>query len=398
VSLPPAFAAAAQRLVSGRWPGAAITRIELLKEWNRATVARCSLAGVGGDGTPASVIAKQAKDADESNERTFDDWASLEFLSRLPSLASSAHRPGSGSLAPAFLAGDRTNALFLMEDLGTGGTLEDVLAGDDPAAARAALLALAHTAGTLHASTAGHEAAYDRLRGALAPVAATSRDERAAEFDRGWETIQLAMDVASIPESLARAAREEHAAIVQALRAPDDLLTFTHGDVAPTNTYRGHDGWRLIDFEYGAYRHAFYDTIFWRVLCPLPPGLAGAMDAAHRAAFSAGCPSIQDDTAYRHARSAFALYGAWRTAVWHLRRALQRDSPFYGELTMRAALVFQLRNAATVARRDAQFPALAGMAERASAHLRDRWGAAAAHVPGWPAFARGAGHLASGTC
>jgi hypothetical protein len=369
--------AAVQRVVAARWPGATVVGVRPLKAWNRAVVTRCRLRG---GGAPASVVAKQFK---APGERAWDEWASLSFLTALG--------PPAARLAPCFLAGDARSAVFLMEDLGEGQTLEDTLTAinrpDAPAAGRAALLDLAHTVGTLQAATVGRESDYTSMRQSLAPVTEPVRYERARELDRGWAVLEQALGLVGAGAARAAAARNEHASMVRTLAEPGDLLVFTHGDVAPSNAFLAAGACRLLDFEYGGYRHALYDTIFWRVLCPLPSGLADEMDAAYRRALATGCPSVEDDATYCAARSALALYGAWRTVIWHLHAALNRDVPWVGAMTLRAALVFHLGNAAAIAGRDRCYPALAALARDLARHLSGLWGEEATHVEPWPAFA-----------
>ncbi|HEV2123829.1 MAG TPA: phosphotransferase [Chloroflexota bacterium] len=369
--LPAPFTDTVHHLLGQYWPGASLTRVDLLKDWNRSIVARCWL-DTSDPAIPESVVAKQVK---AKGDRGHDDWASLQFLSSL-----------TGRFAPRFLAGDTATSLFLTEDLGAAPTLESVLDGDDPRASHDALLALARQVGAMQAASVGQEGVYTRMRSALSPITEPVRYERAREFQQGWDIVSFALtlldETAPIVVTTAQA---EFESIVRALYDPGDLLTFTHGDIAPSNTIveitdtGGGAGitengqcW-LIDFEYGGYRHAFYDTIFWRVLCPLPEDLADGMDANYRRALALGCPAVEDERRYREARSGSALYGAWRMLIWHLRAAMERDHPWVGGMMLRQALIFHLHNAAAVAAQDDQFVALGDLSHRVATHLEQRW-------------------------
>ena len=55
----------------------------------------------------------------------------------------------------------------MLEDIGTGERLLNLLLGDDPARAEAALLGYARTMGSLHGLTIGRETEYDSLWSAL---------------------------------------------------------------------------------------------------------------------------------------------------------------------------------------------------------------------------------------
>jgi tRNA A-37 threonylcarbamoyl transferase component Bud32 len=60
---------------------------------------------------------------------------------------------------------------------------------------------------------------------------------------------------------------------------PGEMLAFSHGDPAPSNTLLRADGAAvLVDFEYAGARHRGYHLAAWHVLCPLAPEL---LDALH---------------------------------------------------------------------------------------------------------------------
>ena len=94
----------------------------VLKSWNRNVVARCSVrpARLG----VASVVVKQIT---SQPARGYTDWASLSFLTAL----------NLDGIAPRFYGGDSADGLFVMEDLGGSGSVEDAMlahrdAGEGP--------------------------------------------------------------------------------------------------------------------------------------------------------------------------------------------------------------------------------------------------------------------------
>src|SRR5215471_7458849 len=105
-------------------------------------VVRCTLEA-DTDGVPASVIVKvrrpQAHNRSEP-ERFFHEQAALEFLTSLGS-----------AVGPHLLAADDEAGILIMEDLGTGPTLENLLVGDDASVAEQGLVAFAATLGRMHA-------------------------------------------------------------------------------------------------------------------------------------------------------------------------------------------------------------------------------------------------------
>jgi hypothetical protein len=97
----------------------ALREPRVLKSWNRNVVARCAVrpARLG----VASVVVKQIT---SQPARGYTDWASLSFLTAL----------NLEHVAPRFYGGDSAGGLFVMEDLGGSGSVEDAMLGQPPAA------------------------------------------------------------------------------------------------------------------------------------------------------------------------------------------------------------------------------------------------------------------------
>ena len=120
---------------------------------------------------PKSVIVKQVKSSREGTYNPdkatipawtlFNEWASLQFMSDI-----AAHET---SLGPRFYGGDRAAGLIVMEDLGRGIRLDQLLMGNDPVVARTALVDFATMHGKLHALTIGRHSEFQNLREALGP-------------------------------------------------------------------------------------------------------------------------------------------------------------------------------------------------------------------------------------
>src|SRR5438876_700303 len=134
---------------------------------------RCSVVAAP-DHAPATVIVKcfqecawkelrGAYDPDDQRQgstawRFFNEWAGTQFVERLAS-----ERP----LGPRLYGGDRAAGLVVIEDLGEGGCLADLLFGADPVRAEAGLVEAAATVGQLHAASLGRAEEYRDLRAAL---------------------------------------------------------------------------------------------------------------------------------------------------------------------------------------------------------------------------------------
>ena len=175
---------------------------------------------------------------------------------------------------------------------------------------------------------------------------------------------------------------------------PGPFLTLTHGDPAPTNTHVSARGaLRLLDFEYGAYRHALYDVTAWDVLCPLPQHLVTLVRDVHHTSLAHRLPATRDDTRYREGWALMAAYRALATLTWIPTQVLVQDRPWVETWSSRRAVLATLSRL----RDNAAFmPALAPLATAAGdlfGALAARWpeaagdGSDAALLPRWPALA-----------
>jgi hypothetical protein len=124
----------AETLLATRFGGPVrLGRGEALQD--RSSVVRFSVLD-GPSEAPPSIVVKRAPpdqlyDANApgypaSSWFLFNHWAGLQFLS---------HVAGEGTLSPRVYGGDRAAGVVLMEDLGTGLGLDEVLLGADPVAA-----------------------------------------------------------------------------------------------------------------------------------------------------------------------------------------------------------------------------------------------------------------------
>src|SRR5262249_17518841 len=138
------------------------------------------------------------------------------------------------------------------------------------------------------------------------------------------------------------AALEDLAAVIAELTDPGPFLAYTHGDPCPDNDLLVDGALKLVDFEFGAYRHALIDGVYGRICFPtcwcvnrLPSSVAQEMEAAYRTALSQSCPAAADDRAFAHGIVAACVYWALRTCQFApLTILLDRDAD-WGIATMR---------------------------------------------------------------
>jgi len=368
---------AAELVAAHRGARVTLRDAELLKDRERNVVVRYGVDGALG---VDSVVVKWIR---EQAALGFTDWASIEYLSSTPA----------APLVPRFYAGDAEAGVFAMQDLGGSRSVDDLLRGPSRADAEHALVALAAQYGRLHAATIGDAAAYDWRRARLPGAPGPERRAEAERWVAGGPALcrWLTAVGCAVPAGL-----DECLRYVAALyAAPGPFLAFTHGDPAPSNTHvpvgtgAGGGAVRLLDFEYGAFRHALYDLAAWFVVCPLPERVVQPMVGAYRAELAPACPAAGDDERWRDEWAAMCAYRAVAMLTWLPPAILEADRPWVEQWTMRQAVLAtatRLRAAAG----DGPLTPLATAAVRLQGALSARWpelGEGEAVLPRWPALA-----------
>jgi tRNA A-37 threonylcarbamoyl transferase component Bud32 len=310
--------------------------------------------------------------------RLFNDWAGLQFLSQL------ADGPPP---SPRFYAGDRTQGLIVVEDLGTGLRLDHLLLSKDAGAAETALTQLGTTLGQMHALTAGNEAAFDRLRDGLGP-----RAQRTAQEEEG-----LRAAFRGIAEALgvrpSSAVDRELAALQTAIQGASPFRTYIHGDPCPDNCLYAGATLRLLDFEFGAFGHALLDGVYGRVPFPtcwctnrIPERIAGHMEEAYRTELVKGCAAAADDHLFYRAVVEACAWWALKPCQWApLPTWLEQDSD-WGIATLRQRVLGRFTLLARLTEDFGHLEALGAVAGALAVKLRDIWPLEADAMPTYPAF------------
>ena len=323
-------------------------------------------AQVRGGPVPA-VILKQARDEPVCG---LDDLAGADFLTRQGL-----------EFGPRLLAADVDARLLVLEDLGRGRSLEELLNGEDARAATGGLISTARLTGQLHASTLGRQSEYELVRQALPPRPERVRVEN-ARFLLENEG-RLLRWLAAVDAQAAPGLHEDLEDVARTLADPGPFLAFTHGDLAPSNVLFTPGGPRLLDFEYAGMRHALYDALMWLVTVPFPDELVARADITYRITLSSRCEAAQVDSAWTRARATVALARTVNLFQWLHPRVLEEDREWAPGVSQRAALLHHLARCRALLAPAEGWTGLGRTLESLEARLRERWS-----VPRfvWPAF------------
>lgn len=273
-----------------------------LQASGRTQVYRFSLLKKSVD-APQHVIVKAlhiTEDISEASNTTpddafrlfFNEWAGLRFLSEVA--------PHS-ALAPRFYAGNKTHGLIVMEDLGTGNGLHHLLLADNPEAAEEAAVQYAATVGKMHAATIGKQEAFSHIQKALGPVDLP---------DYAWIAPVLLDATHTLKVAPAAGIEDELKQLTSIMEHPGPFSAYTHGDPCPDNIIPGTPA-KLLDFEFGAYRHALIEGVYARMPFPtcwcvsrLPARVIDRMETSYRRELAKGCPAARDDQLFAQAVAA----------------------------------------------------------------------------------------------
>jgi hypothetical protein len=196
----------------------------------RQTVIRCRVTE-GPWGAPTTVIVKRPAPGGVSIG-FFNEWAALDFLTKLQL---------DPPVAPKLFGADRAGGVLVMEDLGDGKCLADVLLQGEAASAEDALLELARTLGRMHAATMARTEDYRRHRAELGPLggeAVIAAEDLVPRFLQEACSYRIPLD----------AAAQELDDVIAGIVAPGPFLGFVHGDIGPGNEQIVDGRSVLVDF------------------------------------------------------------------------------------------------------------------------------------------------------
>ena len=254
---------------------------------------------------------------------------------------------------PRLLATDDSAGLLVLEDLGEGPALEDLLVGADPRAATAGFVALAEAVGRMHAATLGQA-------GALGPP---------------WFWDQLdGFRADPIKEILS-----------------SGPMVLSNGDLAPQNCRIAGGRVRLLDFEDAACQHPLLDVAHFRLpfyggpcWARVPAFVTERVESAYRR-------SVGRTADRSWAEGMAAAVGAWTIIrLVRLPKLLTADAPHPMGFSRRGQMLDTLR--VGVEATDGVLPDLAERFAATERDLRERWPGLPDAQAVYPAYASAGDH------
>jgi hypothetical protein len=334
---------------------------------------------------PSSVIVKVRRPAVHQRsepEQFHNEQTALEFLTRIGS-----------AVAPRLLAADNEAGILVMEDLGTGPALEDLLAGRDAFRASQGLVAFSAALGQMHATTTGHATEYYQLRSRHGPV--DPAFDRISIFGIGIERAFRYLQEITASRSYLPALHgigPDVDEILRVLSEPGPYLAFSNGDTSPANCRMSDNGLRFLDFEHPCFRHALLDVAAVRFpfpACPcwsrLPEEVGQRAEDAYRKEMARSCPAVLDQAGYAHRLT--AACAAWTMVrMMRLPKLEKADAPQPMSFSRRGQLLDTITTTVNCSQQSHSLPSLASWLASVSDTLRARWPHLPSAQPFYPAF------------
>lgn len=179
----------------------------------------------------------------------FAEWAALAFLH---------DRMASEDAVAKLYGGDRALGVIVLQDLGRGCTLDDVLEGNDPVVAETALLDLARTLARVHGASMGGESAYLEMREQLGPT----RDRR-EWLDHVWRSALTTL--AELGVDTSGRVRDALHTLRFSMTEPGPWAGLRQSEPGSDNVLIVDDRAKLLDFEGSAWGHVLVDAAFPRM-------------------------------------------------------------------------------------------------------------------------------------
>ena len=334
---------------------------------------------------PSSVVVKVHRPAVHRRsepEQFHNEQVALEFLT-----------VSGSAVGPRLLTSDNEAGILVMEDLGAGPALEDLLAGRDAFRAEQGLVAFSAALGQMHAATAGHAPEYYQMRSRYGPV--NPAFDRISIFGIGIERAFRHLQEITASRSYLPALHDigpDVDEILRVLSEPGPYLAFSNGDTSPANCRVSGDGLRFLDFEHACFRHALLDVAAVRFpfpACPcwsrLPEEVGQRAEEAYRKEMARSCPTVLDQVGYAHRLT--AACAAWTMVrMVRLPKLEKADTPQPMGFSRRGQLLDTITTSVNCSQQSHSLPSLTSWLASVSDALRARWPHLPSAQPFYPAF------------
>jgi tRNA A-37 threonylcarbamoyl transferase component Bud32 len=260
-------------------------------------VLRCQILGPQ-KGVLATAIIKQLIDNPQSNQfpprqQFLNEWANLQFLTYL----------GLDD-GPRLYASDTNTQMIIIEDLGRGPSLLDILNSQDPDRAATALVKWGTLLGRLHDAAAPHLDTFADIQSSLGTTNAIC--DGSVDVRRLLPPLQECLNALSVTptDDFIDAVAEVGAA----MHEDPPWRTLVHFDAGPHNCIQTENAPKLLDFEFAGAGNGLIDLVGPRMAFPpayrggrIPNTVIEKIENGYQAERAASVPLAAEDSIFRSA-------------------------------------------------------------------------------------------------
>ncbi len=244
---------------------------------------------------------------------------------------------------------------------------------------------LAKALGRLHTLTIGKRPKFDRIRDSLGPREEDPNPEQAVQHQKQ----KLHEFSTSLGLTVSSHVAEEWKCLEDFLDVNGPFQAYSHHDPCPDNCLWVDQEVKLLDFEFGGFRHALLDGVYGRIHFPtcwcvnqLPEDIFTRMEQVYRNELIKGCPEARDDETFNRT---VVEACAWQLLDTLFVGVLEEDGE-WGISTHRQRVLVRLDRFSEIAESHGHLRALGTMARDLSNALREKWPKDADEMPVYPAF------------
>lgn len=209
--------------------------------------------------------------------------------------------------------------------------------GGDTQAAEQGRVALEALLGRMHALTIERQPEFDRLRDKLG-----LRDKESEYYTYQWLVTALRSAAKELAVTPMSGIEDDLAVLIETIKKPEPFLAYPHSDPCSGNDIRVGSQLRLLDFEFGDFRHALTDGVYGRILFPtcccsnrVPLSVVAQMEASYRAMLMQKCLAAGADVLFYQAVVTGCAYWALTMYSWNPVADLLAQDREWGIATIR---------------------------------------------------------------
>ncbi|MEE8157554.1 MAG: hypothetical protein V3T51_05310 [Gammaproteobacteria bacterium] len=362
-----------------------VLRGEILKSGRFAKVYRLSFSQAP-ENALGTVVVKRILIPDDAGSRPEDqvgsrqrfqnEWAGLTLLSSIESTC---------ALVPTLIAARQEAGIVVMDDVIGNATLDQLLLGADPDAAKQGLLDMCVTLAVLHAGTSNLKQQYESAIAEGGPAVVSPPPAQQCRH-----SLESVRDMAvALGVNAPRGLDDEIEGLESFFHGDGAFIGLLHNDACPDNFVTTDSGMKVWDFGFSSFGQFLVDGVYARMLFPscwcvnrIPAGVLNEMEANYRQQLATVIPEAKDDKLYGQKM----VEACAHLVTDMLFQGLPDAKRLWGTATMGQRFVARFEAFADTAEQFGHMTTTGELFGRMAEALRTRWLDTDLDLPLFPAF------------